>query len=203
LFDALNGLIIWMMEFLVSAKIKFGGLTGKAAWRILELFLGGSATFLLFNYFWQWTDFNLVVYGEIMLEYSLVMLIPFVIVEIFGIIQKKRPSNQITMLHFVAENGKDRFRVRADELLYIKSESNYVELFYQVDDTVKSYVLRTSIKKILEHDEMRELLKQSHRSYVVNENKIKRVSREKGKMQIDLGNVKIPVSKTFESSFLD
>ena len=192
---------MWLLEFVVSAKLSFGGLMRKIAWRLVELFLGGSATFLLFNYFWQWTDFNFPVYSEILLEYTLVMLIPIFITELFGLFQNQVASSQITMLSFIAENGKDTFQIRADELLYIKSESNYVELFYRTNEKVKSHVLRTTLKAILADPQLEKQLKQTHRSYLVNERMIKQITREKGKMYLAVGHVKIPVTKKFESTF--
>jgi len=201
LFGLLNGLALGAMEFFIAPKLRLDKIQSRALWRLLQLVVGGTATFILFNFFWQWTDLTGSVYLEILFEYTLVMLIPMILVEFISriqTVQKETPK----LLHFVAENGKDQFQVRAEELLYIKSESNYVEIFYKAD-AVKSHVLRTTLKRILEDKLLNKTLKQSHRSYLVNAAQVKRVIRDKGKMQIDLGAVQIPISKSFEASFID
>ena len=49
------------------------------SWRIWELLMGGTVTFLLFNYFWNWQEWFYYSYFQLLLEYSAIIIFPILI----------------------------------------------------------------------------------------------------------------------------
>lgn len=99
------------------------------------------------------------------------------------------------------ENGEIELQLHLDKIIYVKSESNYLEI--HVDDTQSSerYLLRNRIKNI------EQLLPANfircHRSYIVNRNKIKKVEGSTRGYQLLLYGTtdQVPVSRSQTKKF--
>jgi TRAP-type mannitol/chloroaromatic compound transport system permease small subunit len=103
------------------------------------------------------------------------------------------------MIPFYDEKGILRFSVKKENLLYLESAENYVNIFYLNKGKVSKYLLRDTLKKIEESLSGTELIR-CHRSYIVNFEKVKVIRKEKEgfKLELDNPNVSdIPVSKTY------
>ncbi len=88
---------------------------------------------------------------------------------------------------------KNKTKVQLDELIFIKSDDHYLELY--TSSGKKEYV-RGKIKNIL--DQLPPNFKQCHRSYIVNYNKIRNTTHNKILLE---NNQFIPLSRTFKSNF--
>lgn len=85
-----------------------------------------------------------------------------------------------------------------EDLLYIKSSNNYVEVFYLYKEEIKTSVIRNNLSKI--EEENSQLLK-IHRSFLINALHYKEWRIEKNKHFIILHHsIKLPVSKTYLES---
>ncbi|KIO78531.1 hypothetical protein TH53_03230 [Pedobacter lusitanus] len=101
------------------------------------------------------------------------------------------------------EKGKVVLTLHPDHLLLVKSEDNYVDVYYLLGGKVKKELVRTTLKKIEERSDYPGLIR-VHRSYAVN---VKHVSssRKTAKgylLQFDvLPDLQIPVSATYQKQF--
>ena len=85
-------------------------------------------------------------------------------------------------------------------VLYIAAEENYVVIYYNENDRVREYVLRSSMKAIDELCQENGLVR-CHRSYYINPAHVKVLRKDKDGImyaEIDADDVRhIPVSKTY------
>lgn len=103
-------------------------------------------------------------------------------------------------------SGVLKLIINQDSIFYIESDDNYIKVWYEdSSEEIKQYMLRCRLKTIEESFADSELVR-CHRQYIVNINKVERVTRQKdGLFQLDLGNsniAPIPVSKTYENGFI-
>ncbi len=91
----------------------------------------------------------------------------------------------------------------SEELLYIKAEKNYINVFIKQNNEVRGKLLRISLVKTKKQLVGLPMV-QCHRSYLVN---FKHVSRISGNSQglkiiLDKNDIKIPVSRTFKKEVI-
>ena len=107
--------------------------------------------------------------------------------------------------NFRDERGELKLSVKSDAIYYIESADNYVIIYYQNGGKIPHYVLRSSMKRI-EEEFMNTALVRCSRSYMVNFNAIKVISKTEDGLMIDFGVEKlprIPISKTFSARFME
>ena len=68
-------------------------------------------------------------------------------------------------------DNKTTLNINTEAIIFIKAEGNYVTVF----EKNKKYLIRSSLKKILEQNKQSELIR-CHKSYIVNPRKIKSIS---------------------------
>ncbi|MTI30059.1 LytTR family DNA-binding domain-containing protein, partial [Xanthovirga aplysinae] len=95
-------------------------------------------------------------------------------------------------------NRDERFSISLNELLYLKADSNYVEIHFKKDKNLRKHLIRNSLSKILRQNENSELM-QVHRSYIVNLTQVKSTVGKSPNYFLAFKNsdVRIPVSRTF------
>ncbi|MBK8883310.1 MAG: LytTR family transcriptional regulator DNA-binding domain-containing protein [Bacteroidales bacterium] len=109
------------------------------------------------------------------------------------------PSNTRDMIPFYDDKGILKFSVRKENLLYLESAENYVNICYINKDKVSKYLLRDTLKKIEETFSGTEIVR-CHRSYMVNFEKVKVIRRDRDGLKLGFDNPQvtdIPVSKTY------
>ena len=95
---------------------------------------------------------------------------------------KVNPENDIL---FLKSNGK-MFRIKTQDILYVKSMENYVQVF--LED--KRLVCKQTIGKLRTRLKHTGII-QVHRSYLVNTNKIESIA----KLEITMHGARIPISR--------
>jgi len=107
--------------------------------------------------------------------------------------------NQKGMITIKAVNNKDYYRFEAATIIYIKSDDNYVDVFYQQDKTatIEHQLIRTTLKNI-EHTLSYPFLR-VHRSYLINLNHAYKISGNSQGMQLFIksSSTPIPVSRSY------
>ncbi|MBS1487230.1 MAG: LytTR family transcriptional regulator DNA-binding domain-containing protein [Bacteroidetes bacterium] len=101
------------------------------------------------------------------------------------------------------ENGKTAMTVDAKNILYFKSEDNYVFVYYKVDEEIKKELVRTSLKR-LEHELGTEPFVRIHRSYMINTLNLVAATRSSGGYRVVIDTalkVTFPVSSSYQSIF--
>lgn len=146
-----------------------------------------------------------------MLNTALVLLLPYSAIWLyFSYREKKHQLEQITlgnplpdqtknMIPFPDEKGILRLSVKKENLLYLESSDNYVNIYYQHKEKISKFLLRNTMKKMEELFQNTEIIR-CHRSYMVNFEKVKIIRKDKEGLQLELdlqSALDIPVSRSY------
>jgi len=96
------------------------------------------------------------------------------------------------LIQFRDSQGKHKMSLSEDSIFYIESQDNYVQIFYNLEGKLSSYLLRCSTQKIEEDLEGTSIVR-CRRSFLVNTTKIVRYGKERGHFTITLDH---PSGKT-------
>lgn len=182
-------------------------------WFLLETIIIGSVWFLL-----DFADKGLRIsifidWMENILTYILFMIIPYfgfilllhlrdTIISTSLILQKnKQNAFHADHIDFLDEKDINRFTVKVENLLYIQSSDNYVDIFYEEDNAVKKFMLRNTIKNLEKYLAGSSIIR-CHRSYMINTSNILSFQKTTTGYLIKLkhlAEIEIPVSKTYIS----
>ncbi|NVD08942.1 response regulator transcription factor [Vibrio sp. JPW-9-11-11] len=114
-------------------------------------------------------------------------------------IQNDPTPNYLTWLK--AAKGEDIHLIAAEDVLYFKAEDKYVSLFTLEQGKKVEYLLRTSLKELLQQLDPNQFW-QIHRSTIVNVAAIEKVNKViTGKMVVVIEGDKLPVSRAMQSQF--
>lgn len=148
---------------------------------------------------------------------ALVLLLPYSVLWLyFSWIEKKselqklteNPANTDTsknMIPFHDEKGELRFSVKIENLLYLESADNYVNIYYIDKEKIARFTLRNTIKRLEETLNGTEIIR-CHRSYMVNFEKVKILRKDKDELSLELdvpSAIALPVSKTYVQSVME
>ncbi|HLN21307.1 MAG TPA: LytTR family DNA-binding domain-containing protein [Bacteroidales bacterium] len=103
------------------------------------------------------------------------------------------------MIAFFDEKGVLKFSVKKENILYVESAENYVNICYMNKDKVSKYLIRETLKKLEQSLEGTGIVR-CHRCYMVNFDKVRVIRRDKEGLKLELnmqGLEDIPVSKTY------
>lgn len=101
-------------------------------------------------------------------------------------------SNKTTKKYTIIKDGYNKVKLTHDDIIYIKSENNYIDIF----TTTRKYTLRNSLDNFLS-ELNNNIFCKTHRSYVVNKNKI----TKKTAQSVILCDIEIPVSRNYQIDF--
>lgn len=114
---------------------------------------------------------------------------------------QSNPAEDNSLIRFYDEYRKLRFVIAPEAVMFIKSEDNYVQIHYLDRNTVKKFVLRSSMRA-LEDTLTKHGLVRCHRSFFINPPFIKIVQRdETGQIVARLkqdGFDGIPISRKYQ-----
>ncbi len=113
-------------------------------------------------------------------------------------------SKEKRMIAFRDEKGVLRISLRIESIAFIEANENYVNITYIDNGNIKTYVLRSTLKK------MEGILgdmnfARCHRKYLVNFRRVKILKREKTGLVIELdipGSKELPVSATYADNVM-
>jgi hypothetical protein len=147
---------------------------------------------------------------------SLVLLLPYSVLWLYFSWKDKQlqidrmadiqsfASNPRNMIPFYDEKGVLKFSVKKENLLYLESAENYVNICYLNKGKVSKFLLRDTLKKMEENFAGTEIIR-CHRSYIVNFEKVKVIRKDKDglKLELDsLSDMDLPVSKTYVATVM-
>jgi len=118
--------------------------------------------------------------------------------------KRKKTAQKIDLVTFKDEKGVPCFSVQMDALFYIESDTNYITIFYFCQGKLEKYLMRSSLRMVLEQNTNDNLIR-CHRSYIVNFEKVKLYKKDKDGGIIELSNDSlppIPVSKSYIENVL-
>jgi hypothetical protein len=108
------------------------------------------------------------------------------------------------MIPFYDDKGILKFSIKKENLLYIESAENYVNICYLNKGKVSKYLLRDTLKKMEENFSGTEIIR-CHRSYIVNFEKVKVIRKDRDGLNLEFDNpfvTDIPVSKTYVNAVM-
>ncbi|MCB0662185.1 MAG: LytTR family transcriptional regulator [Saprospiraceae bacterium] len=200
-FGVLTFLFFVTFEWLVKPKINLTTYRSKVAWYLLLIFLDSQLTFLMFNFFWNWQEWNLEAYFLIIKEFPLLMALPLLLYLMLGRIL--RPQKSVAPIFtFQSENGKDQLKINPENFLYANAAENYITIFYLFNDHPSQHLIRKPFKTLEQELEKFPAIKRCHRSYLINMVSIDAIKQAKGKVTLEIAGHSIPVSKQYQVDFL-
>jgi len=114
-------------------------------------------------------------------------------------------DNSKNLIPFHDEKGELRFSIKTENLLYLESADNYVNIYYLDKEKVSRFILRNTIKRLEDDFKGTEVIR-CHRSYMVNFEKVKILRKDKDELKLELDVVNaidLPVSKTYVKSVME
>lgn len=115
--------------------------------------------------------------------------------------KKLKDNKQIKekIVYFVSDYQKDSLAVKVSAIIFIHSANNYIEVYWNDNDTVKSQMVRCSLTKAEEILKDYKFIFKCHRSYMVNYDFIEKVEGNPQGYKLFFENVdfSIPVSKNY------
>lgn len=103
------------------------------------------------------------------------------------------------MIPFYDDKSELKFSVKKENLLYLESAENYVNICYLSKGKISKYLLRDTLKKMEETFTGTEIIR-CHRKFMVNFEKVKVIRKDKDGLKLELDSpsaIDIPVSKTY------
>ena len=182
--------------------------TGRqmVVWHLVE-FLAIATEYYLFSVIFKLGSVDIPqLLFRIPLCVALILAIPYSIIwfyaqykakkeelELFKITHKREIiESDHRLIQFRDSQGKHKMSLSEDSIFYIESQDNYVQIFYDLEGKLSSYLLRCSTQKI-EEDLADTSIVRCRRSFLVNTAKIVRYGKERGHFTITLDH---PSGKT-------
>ena len=156
------------------------------------------------------------IFKKSVLVTSLVLLLPYSMLWLYFALRdrnfqiqkliERSPEPEVSprMIPFYDEKGKLRFSVIPEHLLYLEAADNYVFVHYLDQDKKRKFMIRNSMKNILQSIPGNSLI-QCHRSFLVNFDKVRIIRKEKDGLHLELDTadkLSLPVTKTYVEQVL-
>ena len=168
-------------------------------WHIVEFFAIAVEYYLFSIYFKLGTVEIPQLLIRIPLCVALILAIPYSIVwfyaqykakkeelELFKVTHKREiMESSHHLIQFRDSQGKHKMSLSEDSIFYIESQDNYVQIFYDLEGKLSSYLLRSTTQKT-EEDLADTSIVRCRRSFLVNTAKIVRWGKERGRFTITL-----------------
>ena len=113
--------------------------------------------------------------------------------------EAKRPEPAANIIHFYDYSGILRISVSADNIYFIASQDNYVEIRYELGGKLLTYLMRCRTTRLEKQLEGTPLVR-CHRSYIVNLENVTLFKREGARAFLILSHPdakEIPVSRSY------
>jgi hypothetical protein len=100
---------------------------------------------------------------------------------------------------------KESISLKPEDIIYIESEGNYVNVYYKQDDKIMHRLLRSTTKQMEESLQNHAMFIRCHRAFIVNTNYISNTKGNAQGYQLTLYDIsqEIPVSRTYLKSIKD
>ena len=175
-------------------------------WHIVEFFAIAGAYYAFSAYFKLGSVIVTQLLIRIPMCVALILAIPYTIIwfyaqytakkeelELFKVTHKRTTmESDHRLIQFRDSQGKHKMSLSEDSIFYIESQDNYVQIFYDLEGKLSSYLLRCSTQKIEEDLEGTQIVR-CRRSFLVNTAKVIRYGKERGHLTITLDH---PSGKT-------
>lgn len=219
-YGLLATLIILLTEFVIRPlstrwlRVKTGSLWEDVFWYVWH-FVTVAIGMMLYRVFLchgtlQWPPFTEVM--TMLYRTAMIGFIPMVLLILGQKVKQQRTLIQDLdrktpipgKILLSGENGKEQLLLESEEILYISSSDNYVEVHYQQKGQRARMILRSTMTRMETLLQTQPHIIRSHRSYIVNLHQISSFrTRGKGLMLSLRDHIhSIPVSSKYKDSVL-
>ena len=175
------------------------------------------SNYLLTTLFFKWEEFTLYNFIKNQLYVSSIGMIVapiFILVNYIFILRKRicktvnkniknnqlntiQKSNELITIYSKYKNGA--FEIDINNLLYIQSSDNYIDIWYTNKDSVQHELVRNTLAAV-EQSITHPALQRCHRSFIINKNHVKSLKRNAGRYKIIMknANIEIPLSRKYK-----
>ena len=168
-------------------------------WHIAE-FIAIATEYYLFSVYFKLGSVDIPrLLIRIPLCVALILAIPYTIIWLYAQYKAKKEELELfkithkreiiesdhRLIQFRDSQGKHKMSLSEDSIFYIESQDNYVQIFYDLEGKLSSYLLRCSTQRI-EEDLVGTSIVRCRRSFLVNTSKIVRYGKEKGHFTVTL-----------------
>lgn len=193
-------------------------------WLFLEIVLIAAFHTYLSYFLVKATSYSLgYIFGKSLLITFIALAVPYTIVDLMILLNDSRRKLRLTksdavesddevlpehteIINLMDNNGNLKLSVKLDNLYYIKAEDNYINVFYQRNGAIATYMLRCKMKTIEDNCVDSSSLMRCHRSYIVNIKKVSVMHNEAEGFILEFereGLDSVPVSKTYANRVLE
>jgi len=207
-----------LLNELILRPIVFKEATSKKIilWSIWTLFHLSTIIFVTYNFLGNWHNFTLSSYLEFLIQVPVVLLFPIVGAFFFFrfrslqrqiehiLTTKEKVLDKNLLIEFRGQGSKDQIILSLVNILYGKSQDNYVELYYLENEQLKKFLIRSPLSK-LSKSINNSVIVRCHRSYMVNLLQVTAVKGGNNEMSLNIDHfdATIPVSKSYQDSTLE
>ena len=116
---------------------------------------------------------------------------------------KDQAEDSRTVYKFTGLSDNDTIEVDSNKILFVQSQRNYIQFFYNKNDNCTSKLIRATMKEVEESLTEFPNLQRCHRSYIVNIDKIKSIDGDSLGYNLHLDNCTepVPVSRSYTKIF--
>lgn len=117
-------------------------------------------------------------------------------------VDNKADKARIPQIDFTADNSN--ILLDQNNFICIKSEGNYLEVFFFLDDKLNKVVIRYPLKKAFEQVNQLNNIHHCHKSFIANFDQIEKVTGNARNYELHLRNLTftIPVSRSFSKELI-
>ncbi len=212
-----------LMTFCVR-KMRHFAFWAYILWLFMEIMLIAAFHTYLSYFLVKATTYSLsYIFGKSLLITFVALAVPYTIVDLMILLNDSRRKLTLTksdavesddevlpehteIINLMDNNGNLKLSVKLDNLYYIKAEDNYINVFYQRNGAIASYMLRCKMKTIEDNCVDSSSLMRCHRSYIVNIKKVSVMHNEAEGFILEFereGLDSVPVSKTYSKRVLE
>lgn len=114
-------------------------------------------------------------------------------------------TNGQQLITLFGDNQKEKISLPEQELVYLESASNYVKIFFQLNNKLSYSIIRTTMKRMEDSLTEQPVFFRCHRAYLVNLDKIEAVegNAQGYKLKIMGTEERVPVSRNLNREFSD
>lgn len=218
------------LAILLISKMMMYGYVSKTNFTLYKYILWVMAEIIIISLFYTYFTFIFVPsieesFGDLLLKafgcILLIIAIPYTILTLYAAYKSK--TEELEMLQYELNlsnepsikypslvnlydyNGVLKLTINSDSLYYMESQDNYVKIYYENQEKLMSYMLRSRTKTIEENLADTSMVR-CHRSYMVNVMKINHIKKGGKIRYIVLNNndIKpIPVSKSYFKNLIE
>lgn len=111
----------------------------------------------------------------------------------------QKDTSKNTVINLVSKNNDETITIDLKQLICVKSEGNYLKVYFLQENNVTSKLIRNSISKMEEQLIIFEQVKRCHRSFLVNLDKVEKMTGNARSLNLHISSIDftIPVSRSF------